>query len=454
MEKGFALARSTYKVSKLNGVTNSTSSTVRKGGTVLSNTLKTENDESDDLMDIDTNKEPLSIPPDPLFVDDAIASSDLPSSDVVTSSSSSSSLSSRRHSLSSRPSSGKCDRVSDVAESSSTKPANEGEELAHVISSYAASLISIPGKRKRDVEVIEVDDSSEPEQSTETVPVTIRKPPVPSTANTPMSSNGIPSLRATVTLRSSPPPSARLIASQLPSILVSRDEASSRPQKRVRILSKGPDEVRSTTIQTTGDAVPLATHASDAETTADSRHSVLPPALPVPEHSVEWGGETESPTNRDGVGQGDLPHTEVVKVRSHQDIRVTFDIGRILSKWKAGSSSTLSRHSSSKVVATASLGLHDARIVGYSQEKAEEALSRVISKDDFAEDGMQVLGQFNLGWIVVRLNRTPSTARATQPEPTKGSDDLFIVDQHAADEKYNFETLQQTTKIRGQSLLK
>ncbi|ETW76829.1 hypothetical protein HETIRDRAFT_442135 [Heterobasidion irregulare TC 32-1] len=33
-------------------------------------------------------------------------------------------------------------------------------------------------------------------------------------------------------------------------------------------------------------------------------------------------------------------------------------------------------------------------------------------------------------------------------------DDLFIVDQHAADEKYNFETLQQTTRIESQRLFK
>ncbi len=31
--------------------------------------------------------------------------------------------------------------------------------------------------------------------------------------------------------------------------------------------------------------------------------------------------------------------------------------------------------------------------------------------------------------------------------------DLFIVDQHAADEKYNFENLQKTTQIHAQKLL-
>lgn len=52
----------------------------------------------------------------------------------------------------------------------------------------------------------------------------------------------------------------------------------------------------------------------------------------------------------------------------------------------------------------------------------------------FAE--MEVIGQFNLGFIITRLGA-----------------DIFIVDQHATDEKYNFETLQQHTVLQGQRLL-
>ncbi|KIJ49649.1 hypothetical protein M422DRAFT_161270 [Sphaerobolus stellatus SS14] len=71
---------------------------------------------------------------------------------------------------------------------------------------------------------------------------------------------------------------------------------------------------------------------------------------------------------------------------------------------------------------------------------AADELSRVIHKEDFAS--MDILGQFNLGFIITR-KRT-----------TSASDDLFIVDQHASDEKYNFETLQHTTKIESQKLFK
>ena len=82
-------------------------------------------------------------------------------------------------------------------------------------------------------------------------------------------------------------------------------------------------------------------------------------------------------------------------------------------------------------------------------EKAVDALSRVIEKDDFAK--MDIVGQFNLGFIIVRLRKTIAINGSGDPDEI---DDLFIVDQHAADEKYNFETLQSTTVIQSQNLLK
>ena len=49
---------------------------------------------------------------------------------------------------------------------------------------------------------------------------------------------------------------------------------------------------------------------------------------------------------------------------------------------------------------------------------------------------MHIIGQFNLGFIVARLGQ-----------------DLFIIDQHASDEKYNFERLASTTTLNKQPLL-
>ncbi|XP_053967494.1 mismatch repair endonuclease PMS2 isoform X2 [Anastrepha ludens] len=66
-------------------------------------------------------------------------------------------------------------------------------------------------------------------------------------------------------------------------------------------------------------------------------------------------------------------------------------------------------------------------------QKAEEELQREISKDSFAK--MEIIGQFNFGFIIVKLDS-----------------DLFIIDQHATDEKYNFEMLQRTTVLQSQPL--
>lgn len=65
---------------------------------------------------------------------------------------------------------------------------------------------------------------------------------------------------------------------------------------------------------------------------------------------------------------------------------------------------------------------------------AEQELQTEITKDMFAR--MEIIGQFNLGFIIVKLE-----------------DDLFIIDQHATDEKYNFEILQKTTKLEHQKLV-
>merc|ERR1719365_75618 len=75
-----------------------------------------------------------------------------------------------------------------------------------------------------------------------------------------------------------------------------------------------------------------------------------------------------------------------------------------------------------------------AKIEPGENSSAEEELNKQIKKTDFAR--MEIFGQFNLGFLIVGLGK-----------------DLFIVDQHATDEKYNFETLQQTTHIRPQKMV-
>ncbi|TMW55718.1 hypothetical protein Poli38472_010600 [Pythium oligandrum] len=67
---------------------------------------------------------------------------------------------------------------------------------------------------------------------------------------------------------------------------------------------------------------------------------------------------------------------------------------------------------------------------------AAAALQRVLQKDDFRR--MDIVGQFNLGFIIANLD----------------DDDLFIIDQHASDEKFNYETLQRTTVLHQQPLVR
>jgi len=75
-----------------------------------------------------------------------------------------------------------------------------------------------------------------------------------------------------------------------------------------------------------------------------------------------------------------------------------------------------------------------AKINPSDNSSAEKELQKSIQKSDFAK--MEIFGQFNLGFLIVGLGG-----------------DLFIIDQHASDEKYNFETLQQTTELKSQIMV-
>jgi DNA mismatch repair protein PMS2 len=76
-----------------------------------------------------------------------------------------------------------------------------------------------------------------------------------------------------------------------------------------------------------------------------------------------------------------------------------------------------------------------------NKEDPEEQLSLTVTKSDFSE--MRIIGQFNLGFIIAVR---PSTS-------TSPTSDLFIIDQHASDEKYNFERLSATTTLVSQRLV-
>ena len=78
--------------------------------------------------------------------------------------------------------------------------------------------------------------------------------------------------------------------------------------------------------------------------------------------------------------------------------------------------------------------LFRAKIAPENNSSAEKELTKNISKDMFKR--MEILGQFNLGFIIAKLDN-----------------DLFIIDQHASDEKFNFEDQQRNATIKSQRLI-
>ncbi|KAK9762097.1 ATP-binding mismatch repair protein [Basidiobolus ranarum] len=111
-------------------------------------------------------------------------------------------------------------------------------------------------------------------------------------------------------------------------------------------------------------------------------------------------------------------------------LRLHFDMGRYssLSDKSDRSDTKLDEHADE---------LAGANLDELDSEKAELVLQRVISKNDFLN--MQIIGQFNLGFIIANLRDSKRN-------------DLFIIDQHASDEKYRFENLQKGTVIQTQKL--
>jgi DNA mismatch repair protein PMS2 len=109
---------------------------------------------------------------------------------------------------------------------------------------------------------------------------------------------------------------------------------------------------------------------------------------------------------------------------------LAFDLEHIANAWTV----YLERRSTSQTLQPApqfsDLEWADLRV---DDENASAVLLRVLSKADFGL--MDLVGQFTRGFVVARLCKMDAEGV---------TDDLFIVDQHAADENYNFETLQAT----------
>ncbi|CAE6440165.1 unnamed protein product [Rhizoctonia solani] len=159
----------------------------------------------------------------------------------------------------------------------------------------------------------------------------------------------------------------------------------------------------------------------------------------APKDPVAMVRTPKKPRQRHPTPEPEARPTEFVKTGQSRSGRCRVDIARFNKLYKNG----IQQPSSDSPAPATSSGLKT-DWENDNGAQAEQQLSRVIQKQDFLS--MDILGQFNLGFIIVRLRKKAADGSLL--------DDLFIVDQHAADEKFNFERLQRTTKIQSQRLIK
>lgn len=112
-------------------------------------------------------------------------------------------------------------------------------------------------------------------------------------------------------------------------------------------------------------------------------------------------------------------------------IRMEFDLEKIRARQRAAHRGIRGDQEQEQ---TAQFGASSLSTEGFNDAQAQDELRRIFEKQSFKE--MRVVGQFNKGFIVCRLH-----------------DEIFIVDQHASDEKYNYETLRHKTQIKIQKLI-
>ncbi|CDS41243.1 mismatch repair endonuclease PMS2 [Echinococcus multilocularis] len=109
---------------------------------------------------------------------------------------------------------------------------------------------------------------------------------------------------------------------------------------------------------------------------------------------------------------------------NRESVRVKFSVGRLLKYWAA-------RGSLDELVKTPSTGEFHANL---TESEAQSELTSIFRKEWFRD--MRVIGQFNKGFIVCQHE-----------------EDLFIVDQHASDEKHRFENLCANHQFTSQPLV-
>ncbi|KAJ1028430.1 hypothetical protein NDA16_001597 [Ustilago loliicola] len=202
-----------------------------------------------------------------------------------------------------------------------------------------------------------------------------------------------------------------------------------------RRMAAGEEEVEVTPM-----AVEL--EVEDTPTDEEEAHESFPTALEVAEEAdlyAQADEEEEEPLSNKLAAM--RPASFNIDDDTADEASVSFDMAGLQKRWRARRTAADPKSATEHLPASGDEELlQGAGVTNQDVDHVEQALSRVIHKQDFT--AMEVVGQFNLGFIIAR-RRTISDEM----------DDLFIVDQHASDEKYNFETLQLTTTIRSQKLI-
>ncbi|DBA95699.1 hypothetical protein WJX82_003265 [Trebouxia sp. C0006] len=204
-------------------------------------------------------------------------------------------------------------------------------------------------------------------------------------------------------------------------------------------------------------------HASHTPTGSIVQYSLTPAGAPDPMGAEEAtpSFEKQTPSQSPGVtpvhmvssmAKGEEGNADMLQETEAQwtprtadpqiaDQQVAFDLPSLRARLKrqrdTAAADLLATHQGSKRGRFEAASLQSASAAAADDDNASAAqeLDRVFNQADFPR--MRIIGQFNLGFIVVHLGQ-----------------DLFIIDQHASDEKFNFERLASTTVLNKQPLLR
>ncbi|KAH8275438.1 hypothetical protein KR026_007296, partial [Drosophila bipectinata] len=209
-------------------------------------------------------------------------------------------------------------------------------------------------------------------------------------------------------LLTQPVKAANVVCKVLTPLKNRRSIAEFKPKEKTEIKSSEKSENKSDFITNLEVEDPLLSQSTDATDEDDCEDAIELPTR------IEFDKEEEDPN-------------QSMSKYATGEIRTSLE--EIASKMKAHEKEQRERRSRAKLQRLR----FKSEINPNQNNNAEAELQREIGKEDFVR--MDIIGQFNLGFIIVKLE-----------------DDLFIMDQHATDEKYNFETLQRTTQLEYQRL--